>query len=177
MPEGWEVETGRWTAGVDGLVGRIAEDRAAAFWCLREFPDEVALVLDAEGMPGYGRDANAFFRAAGCIYPRGEQECSAWVVGTSGWYVHDHGLEHHPHGPTWRVPGSPLPGGDALQVVAGSVAGRVFLWKDGALLMDHPDPTLACLGRHRRVGLGTWNSAVRFHRLRVYDVQACWQPS
>ena len=173
LPEGWRVETGNWTPTAHGLVGAIASDSAAVIWCGQRFPDELALVLEAEAMPGHDNDANAFFRAVGSIYGDEEHDvadCTAWILGTAGWYVHDHGLEKHPHGPTWRVPGGPLIPGAKFRVAAGYRAGHVFLWKDGDLLIEREDPKAEQGVPHDRIGLGTWNSSIRFLRLSVYDL-------
>jgi hypothetical protein len=176
LPEGWHVETGRWTPTPDGLLGSIDEDSAAVVWCGQRFPDEVALVMEAQAMPGHDNDANAFFRAAGSIYGGSggdrdrRRDCGAWIVGTAGWYVADHGLERHPEGPTWRVEGEPLEANRTVRVVAGYRAGRVFLWKDGRLWLAGAHPQPNATGAHDRVGLGTWNSAIRFRRLSVYGI-------
>lgn len=180
LPDGWHVETGEWTPTVDGLVGAIEGASAAVVWCGGRFPRDVAVAFEAVVMPGHDRDANAFFHAAGSIYGDGiggagderDGDTSAWIVGTAGWDVHDHGLERHPDGPTWRVPGKALVPGRVVRVVAGYRAGRVFLWKDGRLLMEHADPQAGHSGVHDRVGLGTWDSAVRFRRLSVFGIGA-----
>ena len=71
LPERWRVEAGHWTPTPDGLLGAIDEDSAAVVWCGQRFPDEVALVMEAQAMPGHDNDANAFFHAAGSIYGGG----------------------------------------------------------------------------------------------------------
>jgi len=171
LPQGWHIESGRWTPTVDGLVGSIEGDSAAVIWSGDSFPDDLAMVFEASAMPGHDNDANGFFRASGSIY--GDRPRDAWIVGTAGWYVHDHGLEHHPAGPTWRVPGGPLEPGQTVKVAAGHRDGVVFLWKDGELLLEREDPHASSAVAHDRLGLGTWDSAVRFTRLSVYDLSLC----
>ena len=166
LPDGWRVETGTWTPTPEGLVGSIDDDSAAVIWCGASFPDELALVLQAEAMPGHDSDANAFFRGTGRIYGDGPR--GAWIAGTAGWYVHDHGLERHPHGPTFRVSGEALVPGRVVRIAAGHHRGRVFLWKDGRLLLERDDPGGGEAAPHDRLGLGTWNSCIRFRHLCVY---------
>ncbi len=168
LPDGWRVETGTWSPTMEGLVGSISENRAAVVWCHASFPHDVAIRVEAEPLEGHTNDANAFFRAAGTIYDKGER--GAWIVGIAGWYVHDDGLEKHPGGPTWRVKGVPLQEGNIVEFVAGILRGKVFLWKGGRLLLEREDPTPHDARTHGRVGLGTWNSKIRFRRLRVYRV-------
>lgn len=180
LPRGWHIETGSWTPTADGLVGSIDGDSAAVIWSERSFPDELAMVFEAAAMPGHDNDANAFFRAAGSIY--GTPPNDAWIAGIAGWYVHDHGLEQHPDGPTWQVPGEALRTDRLVTVAAGYSRGRVFLWKDGRLLLERDEVTTAGKAAatadaatarpapHDRLGLGTWDSAVRFTRLSVYDL-------
>ncbi|GEM_PF-3492358 len=171
LPQGWHIETGSWTPTVDGLVGSIEGDSAAVLWSGDSYPDDVAMVFEATSMPGHHSDANGFFRAAGSIY--GDGLCEAWIVGTAGWYAHDHGLEHHPTGPTWRVPGQPLVPEQTVKVAAGYRNGVVFLWKDGEVLLERDDPHATAAVPRDRLGLGTWDSAVRFTRLSVYDLSLC----
>lgn len=166
LPAGWTVETGTWTPSAEGLVGAIDGSRAAAIWCGDRFPHDVALTFDAVVEPGHDRDANAFFNGAGTIYGAGEQGC--WIVGIAGWSVHDDGLEKHPAGPAERVPAAPLSPGRPVSVTAGIQAGRVFLLRDGVPRLELDDPAPLDPVTHDRVGLGTWDSAVRFTRLRVW---------
>jgi len=166
LPPGWRVETGTWTPTEDGLVGAIDGRRAAAIWCDVSFPYDVAIRFEAEVLDGHDNDANAFFRAAGSIYGPGEVE--AWIVGIAGWYQHDDGLEKHPSGPAERVAGTPLQPGSSVDVVAGAREGRVFLFKDGERRVELADPEPLAAATHDRVGLGTWDSTIRFTRLRVY---------
>jgi hypothetical protein len=168
LPQGWHVETGHWRLDERGLVGSIEGDSAAVIWHESGYPDDLALVFEAQAMPGHDSDANGFFRAAGSIY--GESPNDAWIVGTAGWYVHDDGLERHPNGSTWRVPGAPLKREQSVRVAAGYHQGRVFLWKDGKLLLEETTPPEKETTPHHRLGLGTWDSAVRFSRLSVYDL-------
>lgn len=170
LPDGWQIETGSWVPTNSGLVGSIDGDSAAVIWSGMRCPAQLAVVFEAEAMPGHDNDANAFFRAAGSIY--GAAPNDAWIAGTAGWYVHDNGLEQHPHGPTWRVPGLPLVPGQVVRVAAGYRRGRVFLWKDGRLLLERDDPHAGSTTVQDRIGLGTWDAAVRFLRLSVYDLDA-----
>ena len=166
LPQGWRVETGTWTPTWEGLVGSIDRQRAAAIWCPTSFPGDVAIRVEAEAMEGHTNDANALFGAAGTIY--GEGERGAWIVGIAGWHVHDDGLEKHPGGPSWRVRGEALRKGRVVEFVAGIRRGRVFLWKDGRLILEREDPVPLDPKTHSYVGLATWNSTIRFKRLRVY---------
>ncbi|MEE8106365.1 MAG: hypothetical protein V3T86_12590 [Planctomycetota bacterium] len=168
LPDGWRVETGTWTPAPDGLVGSIDKKRAAVLWCDASFPFDVAIRIEAEPLDGNTNDANAFFRAAGTIYGAGNQ--SAWIVGIAGWYVHDDGLERHPGGPAWRIKGEPLREGNVVEFVAGVRRDHVFLWKAGTLLLERDDPAPLDPKTHDRVGLGTWDSKIRFRRLRVYRI-------
>ena len=168
LPEGWHAETGNWGPTPEGLVGSIATERAAVIWCGRPFPSDVAVRFVAEAMPPHQNDANAFFRAAGSVY--GPGETSAWIAGIAGWHVFDDGLEKHPAGPSWRVRGRPLAAGRPVEVIAGVRDETVFLWKDGRLLLERRDPAPLNAAAHDRVGLGTWNSEVRFLRLSVYRI-------
>lgn len=169
-PPGWTVETGSWTPSPAGLLGHVDGDRAAVLWCDAAFPFDLAVRVRAAGVAPSDNDANFFFRAAGTIYGDGEQ--TAWIAGTAGWYQHDHGLERHPDGPTRRVPGEPLPFDRPVDVVAGYRDGSVFLWKDGALLLEHADPAPLPADRYPRAGLGTWDATVRFLSFSVYRIDA-----
>jgi hypothetical protein len=165
LPEGWTVETGSWKATPEGLEGRIDAERAAVIWCDRTFPADVAVRYWAEAIPPHTTDANAFFRASGRIYGTGDT--TAWIAGIAGWHRFEDGLEKNPSGPSWRVPGEPLAAGTTVEVIAGGRGAQLFLWKDGKVRVEGEDTAQAVPGQ---VGLGTWNSAIRFVRLCVYRV-------
>jgi len=163
LPEGWTIETGSWTPTHEGLVGAIDADSAAVIWTDARVPFDHEIRVVAEPIPPHDNDANAFFRAAGTIYGEGDQRC--WIVGNAGWYCHDDGLERHPDGPTWRVPGAPLRG--PVEFVAGVRDDRVYFEKNGKRVLERPDPSPLDPRTHDRVGLGTWNARIRFLSLKV----------
>lgn len=163
LPEGWVVETGTWTPTPEGLVGAIDEDSAAVIWADVRVPFDHEIRVVAEALPPSTNDANAFFRAAGTIYGEGDQRC--WIVGNAGWYRHDDGLEKHPAGPTWRVPGRPIEG--VVAFTAGVRNDVVYLEKNGERLLERPDPEPLDPATHDRIGLGTWNARIRFLSLAV----------
>jgi len=165
LPAGWTVETGSWQATPEGLEGRIDAERAAVIWCDRTFPADVAVRYWAQAIPPHTTDANAFFRASGRIYGAGDT--TAWISGIAGWHRFEDGLEKNPTGPSWRVPGEPLAAGRSVEVIAGGRGAHLFLWKDGKVRVEGDDAAQASPGH---VGLGTWNSAVRFVRLCVYRI-------
>ncbi len=166
VPTGWDVETGSWSGSPAGLVGSIDRESAAVIWCRRPFPGDLAVRYWVQAVPPHGNDANAFFRAAGRIYGAGDT--AAWIAGIAGWHVFDDGLERNPSGPSWRVAGTPLGEGEIHEIVAGSKGAHLFLWKDGRLLLERDDPSPLDPYSHDRVGLGTWNSTIRFLRVCVY---------
>lgn len=163
LPDGWTVETGVWTPTPDGLVGAIEADSAAVVWTDARVPFDHEIRVVAEAIAPSDNDANAFFRAAGTIYGESNQSC--WIVGNAGWYCHDDGLEKHPSGPTWRVPGKPIEG--VIEFTAGVRDDVVYFEKNGVRLLERADPAPLDPATHDRVGLGTWDARIRFLSLTV----------
>ncbi|MEM7245558.1 MAG: hypothetical protein AAF533_09455 [Acidobacteriota bacterium] len=166
LPDGCEVEVPSWEPTTDGLVGRIDEASAAVLWLPGSYPFDHVVRMSAGGVAPHCRDANVFFRARGTIYGEGDQ--TAWIAGTAGWDVHDDGVEKHPAGPTFREPSQPLPTDDTTEVACGYRDGRAFFWREGGPCLEHADPDPLDAATHDRIGLGTWDSRVRFTRVRIY---------
>ena len=166
-PAAWRVECGEWAAGPEGLVGFVAGDKPAVVWCTNEYPFDHAIGVRAHAVAPNTNDANGFFRGVGRIEGPDEHRC--WIAGNAGWWQHDDGLEKHPSGPTWRVAGAPLP--DApVEFYAGVKDDVVFLFKDGRLVEARSDPDPLPVETFARVGLGTWDSEIRFLACHVFRI-------
>lgn len=160
-------ETGTWRHVDGGLEGTITGDRAAACWHREHFAGDIALRFSASTVAPHTRDINCYWSAAGSIYGPPPNDC--YVSGLGGWWSGKHGIERYPEG-NWRA----LTGADALvpgqryAVTVGRIGGWQFLFLDDALVVEafDPDPLSG-----DRIGLATWDSAVVFHSLEVFQIR------
>lgn len=166
-PAEWQVESGTWDAGSDGLVGVSAEAGASAVWCTRSFPGDIAVRVWGAAVPPHANDLNVYFAGKGSL----SEPCL--IAGSFGWWTSRHGLERHPGGTpeTWAATraAGPMEPGRTYELITGRKGRAVFLFVDGEEVMTVNDPE-PLPEHHDRIGLATWDATVRFTRVEVHRV-------
>ena len=172
LAQDWQVRGGEWTV-IDGwLTGRNPLNAPGMVTSRRGHYTDVMLDFTARTVPPSTHDIDWMWN--GSWDEAANERSVAYVAGLQGWWEGKVGIEKSPD---YKLNvAAPLLGfepGRAYHIQSGSVAGHVFVFVDGKLLLEVTDPEPIDSSRYGLIGFEAYASHIQVRDLAVHEL--VWQ--
>ena len=162
------MRSGDWSINDGWLTGINPKQGPGLIFSKADYSGDVMLDFEARTVPPSTHDIDWMFHACWDLHKQARG--TAYVGVMPGWWDGKLGIEKSPDYKLLAL--RPLPGfepGRTYRVQSGVIAGHVFIFVDGFLMLELTDPDPIDSSRSAKIGFEAYASMIQVRNLTVYS--------